>query len=327
MNPLFYYLKINSNLLRYHPLSKIKSNVRVAVLMATFNGMHWLQEQLDSILMQADVSVTLFISDDCSDDGSREWLQALAQNEPHIIMLPQVERTYSAGKNFYRLISDVNTDNFDYIAFADQDDIWHTDKLVRHIGLLIQNNAAAVSSNILAFWPDGTERLIVKSQPQRLCDFIFESAGPGCSFLMTPWLINMVRKQLADANSQARFVELHDWLTYAVCRAYGARWIIDPKPSLHYRQHQANVVGANSGLAAKWSRLLKFRQGWYRSEVIKVSHVCASISADPKLTIISNLVADLSILSNYKLILMVGEARRSLIDRLVLALCLLLFIF
>jgi rhamnosyltransferase len=221
----------------------------------------------------------------------------------------------------------VDTNAFDYVAFADQDDIWHQDKLIRHIHLINHHQVAAVSSNVTAFWPDGTEQLIVKSQPQLKYDFLFESAGPGCSFLMTPWLVARVREQLLAANSQARQVALHDWLTYAVCRAYGAKWIIDATPSLYYRQHALNVVGANSGMLAKWTRLIQFQQGWYRAEVGKVSHVCATINQDPKINVIARLVARPSLLSNLKLLCLVGDTRRRFIDRLGLAICLVLFIF
>ena len=300
---------------------------RVAVLMATYNGITWLQAQLDSILAQREVNVTLYASDDGSNDGTDDFLRALSQRDARVVVLPKVPGTGSAGQNFYRLICDVNIDAFDYVAFADQDDIWHADKLARHIVLLKKNNAAAVSSNVIAFWPNGTERLIVKSQPQRSWDFLFESAGPGCTFLMTPWLISLVREQLMDVRSQARNVLLHDWLTYAICRANSGLWLIDSRPSLHYRQHQLNVVGANSGLLAKWSRLLKFMHGWYRTEVIKVCQVCAAISTDPKLMEISRLVAKTSINANFRLILIASQARRGLMDRLVLVLCFLFFIF
>jgi rhamnosyltransferase len=253
---------------------------RVAVLMATYNGMEWLQAQLDSILTQENVDVTLYVSDDGSSDGTDEALRKLSQIDSRVVVLPKIASTGSAGRNFYRLIRDVDADAFDYVALADQDDIWHQDKLIRHIHLINRHQVAAVSSNVTAFWPNGTEQLIVKSQPQLTWDFLFESAGPGCSFLMTPWLVARVREQLLKVNSQARQIALHDWLIYAVCRAYGAKWIIDANPSLYYRQHALNVVGANSGMLAKWKRLILFQQGWYRAEVVKVSQVCASINHD-----------------------------------------------
>ena len=98
---------------------------RVAVLMATYNGMKWLQAQLDSILTQENVDITLYASDDGSNDGTDDTLRALSKIDPRVVVLPKIAGTGSAGQNFYRLIRDVDTNAFDYVAFADQDDIWH----------------------------------------------------------------------------------------------------------------------------------------------------------------------------------------------------------
>ena len=300
---------------------------RIAVLMATYNGLQWIQEQLDSILMQENVDITLYISDDGSSDGTDYFLLAHSHADPRVVILPKKASTGATGQNFYRLIREVNTSSFDYVAFADQDDIWHKDKLINHIKLLSQYQADAVSSNVIAFWPDSTERLIVKSQPQRSLDFIFESAGPGCSFLMTPWLIAMVREQLIDINSQARYVELHDWLTYAICRAHGASWIIDSRPSLRYRQHHKNVIGANIGLKSKFIRLIKLHDGRFRAEVEKIAQVCTLISKDLALQHVYRLVKYRSVVSNFRLLGFVGAARRSFVDRLGLTVCIVLHIF
>tara|TARA_B110000503_G_scaffold18293_1_gene26849 strand:- start:142 stop:468 length:327 start_codon:yes stop_codon:yes gene_type:complete len=102
---------------------------------------------------------------------------------------------------------------------------------------------------------------------------------------------------------------------------------IDARPSLYYRQHTLNVVGANSGMLAKWTWLIQLQQGWYHGAVAEVSQVCASINQDPQLHTIVCLVAKASILSNLKLLCFLGESRRRFIDRLGLAICLVLFIF
>lgn len=301
-------------------------NHKVRVLMATHNGMPWLQAQINSIFAQTDVNIELIISDDTSSDNSLEYLINLAKSDSRVKLLSPL-KFGSAGKNFYRLIQDVNIIGFDYIAFADQDDIWDDDKLISHINLLKKHGAEAVSSNVMAFWPNGKKKLIKKSQPQRELDYLFESAGPGCTFLMTPWLVNKVREQLIDENSVARVVTLHDWLTYAVCRAHGRKWIIDEKSSMQYRQHGNNVVGANSGLKAKWVRLMKLKQGWYRAEVIKVSAVCATISSEVKIKNIIYILSNKNIISQLNLLYYVLQARRKTLDRLVLYVLVLCFLF
>lgn len=299
---------------------------RVAVLMATYNGMNWLEEQVSSILNQSGVDVHLFVSDDSSLDGSFEFLNARAEADSRIFLLPKVSRMGAAGRNFYRLISDVDVSDFDYIAFADQDDIWNLDKLSRHINLIKSSNAEAVSSSVLAFWPDDSQKLINKSQRQQNYDFLFESAGPGCTFLMTPWLVGEVKHQLTN-DGAARDVIMHDWLTYAICRAHGKSWIIDAVPSMQYRQHQHNVIGANAGLRAILTRLDKINNGWYRHEVSLIARVVASISLDKKLTIFQKMIQGDSLIDRFRLVPYALQGRRKFIDRVVLVLSILLFIF
>lgn len=299
---------------------------RVAVLMATYNGMNWLEEQFSSILNQSGVDVHLFVSDDSSLDGSFEFLNARAVTDSRISLLPKVSRMGAAGRNFYRLISDVDVSDFDYIAFVDQDDIWSLDKLSRHINLIQSSDAEAVSSNVLAFWPDGSQKLIDKSQSQKPYDFLFESAGPGCTFLMTPWLIGEVKRQLTN-DGAARDVIMHDWLTYAICRAHGKSWIIDAVPSMQYRQHQHNVIGANSGLRAILTRLNKINNGWYRHEVALIARVVASISLDKKLTIFQKIIQGDSVIDRFRLVPYALQGRRKFTDRVVLVLSILLFVF
>ena len=305
---------------------KQQGKTKIAVLMATYNGLNWLPEQVNSILNQVNVVLTLYISDDGSSDGTCEIITKMAEDDPRIVLLSKVKRMGSAGKNFYRLICDVDVSSFDYIAFADQDDIWSLDKLSRHIDLIQSFNAEAVSSNVLAFWPDGSQKLIDKSQPQKSYDFLFESAGPGCTFLMTPWLAGEVRSQLTN-NSGARDVTMHDWLVYSICRSHGKTWVIDAVPSMQYRQHQNNVIGANAGLRAVLARLNKINNGWYRHEVALIARVVASISSDNKLTIFQKIVEGGSILDRFKLIPYAIQGRRKFVDRVVLVLSVLLFIF
>ena len=66
---------------------------KIAVLMATYNGIDWLQDQIYSILSQEFVSITLFISDDGSSDGTREYIERLSLLDRRIILLPQSRPT------------------------------------------------------------------------------------------------------------------------------------------------------------------------------------------------------------------------------------------
>ncbi|MCB5184130.1 glycosyltransferase [Methylobacillus gramineus] len=288
---------------------------RIAVLLASFNGRQWIADQLASLLAQTGVNIHVFISDDFSTDGTWEWLCSKVTTQANITLLPQKHRTGSAGRNFYRLIVDVDTVGFDYVAFSDQDDIWEVDKLSRHITLLQAHQADGVSSNVKAFWPDGKTEIIMKSQAQREFDYIFESAGPGCTFLMTPRLIGEVRTLLNHLDSPARDVSLHDWLTYAVARALGYKWVIDETPSVQYRQHANNVIGANVSFKSKWLRLKKMRDGWYRQQVIKVTRIAYGYSRQEVLRRLLLLLEQPGIGSQLQLLVYVWKGRRSVTDR------------
>lgn len=305
------------------------SKFKVAVLMASYNGLAWLPSQLKSIMNQSGVEVTLYISDDCSQDGSNVYLQQFSLQNLRVNLFSQTIRSGSAGGNFYRLIREVNITDYEYVAFADQDDIWEHDKLIRHINLLKKHGVEGVSSNVMAFWPDGKKKLIKKSQPQRELDYLFESAGPGCTFLMTPWLVNELKQVLSDSSSStiANSVALHDWLAYAVCRASGRNWFIDSSPSIQYRQHAHNVIGANIGTKAKLVRFRKMSDGWYRNEVSKVVQVCMTISDNPDLEKLYKYLTANGLIGKLGLLSFVCKARRGFYDRIFLALSILFGVF
>ena len=224
--------------------------MKVAVLLALYNGMKWINEQVNSILNQKKVHVHIFISIDPSNDGSQEWAQKLACTNKQVTLLETNEKYGSAAPNFFRLIKDVDFSDYDFIAYADQDDIWNKNKLYRAIQIIKNNNYDAYSSNVIAFWPDGDKKLIKKSQAQVKWDFLFESAGPGCTFVLTKTLALDLKKFIIKNSKEMKLVWLHDWFTYAFARSNNYKWYIDEKPSLLYRQHLGNQVGANKGLSA-----------------------------------------------------------------------------
>ena len=242
-------------------------NIRVAVLIATYNGEVWLQEQIDSILEQKEVDVTLFVSDDCSTDGTYNFLELLAKQDSRIVLLPKIGRMGSAGKNFYRLLSDVSLNIYDYVAFADQDDIWYLSKLKGSISAIRSQVADGYSSDVMAFWPNGKEFYVKKSYRQKDYDYMFEAPGPGCTFVLSKKLALHVQSILLSNTSNVRSFFHHDWLVYAIARSNGFNWVIDNKDSMRYRQHQSNEIGVNKGYNAFKLRILKLKNSWYLDQV------------------------------------------------------------
>lgn len=234
----------------------------LAVCLAAYNGMRWLQEQLDSILGQVSVEVTVFVSVDVSTDETERWVDQRALADKRIVVLPHGQRFGGAARNFFRLVRDVDFSAFDYVSFADQDDIWFEDKLTRAIVMLLESNAAVYSSNVIAFWPDGRRMLIKKSQRQRKWDFLFEAAGPGCTYVMRADFVVALQARIRERWNEAQAVGLHDWFAYAFARANGYKWFIDSRPGMLYRQHAENQVGVNNGWRAFVHRARKVWAGW-----------------------------------------------------------------
>jgi rhamnosyltransferase len=224
-----------------------ESRTRFAVCLAAYNGAQFLVEQIDSILEQTGVDLQLFVSVDRSTDGTESRLAQWARTEPRLTLLPVGHRFGSAAPNFYRLLRDIDLTGFDYLSFADQDDVWHPDKLRHAHQVMSDQGAAGYSSNFTAFWPSGKERRINKAWPQKEWDFLFESAGPGCTYVLDPRLARALQDLVRGADDQLLRIDYHDWLAYAFARTHGWRWVIDDWSSMRYRQHANNQIGVNTG--------------------------------------------------------------------------------
>ncbi|EOB2814296.1 TPA: glycosyltransferase [Vibrio vulnificus] len=228
---------------------------RVAVLLAAYNGEAYLREQIETIINQVDVSVDIFISLDTSTDNSLELLRSLSSKHTNIKLLEPGKTFGSAGQNFFHLLMDVDFSSYSYVAFADQDDIWLENKLCKAIEEIESRHIDGYSSNVIAFWEDGAQRLIGKSSPQVEFDYLFESAGPGCTFVMTLRLATAIKHSLNTNKKDVSKLWLHDWFCYAFARKNQFEWYIDPNSFMFYRQHSANSVGANSGFKSLSKRI------------------------------------------------------------------------
>lgn len=293
----------------------VQAMPKIAVCLAAYNGIRWLPEQLNSILEQMGVSVTVFISVDRSMDGTEAWVSQRALADRRILVLPHGEKFGGAARNFFRLIRDVDFSGFDYISFADQDDIWLPDKLLRAHTLLQSNGADAYSSNVLAFWPNGREFLINKSHPQVEWDFLFEAAGPGCTYVFKRELACALQELVKNRWADVQEIGLHDWFSYAFARAHGFRWFIDEKPGMLYRQHDENHVGVNVGWDAFFYRAQKVFGGWGLTQSALTARLVGL--AEDRFVLRWSTGSRLGILS---LALSARRCRRRLRDRMIFAL-------
>ena len=285
----------------------------VRVLLATYNGAQWLDEQLQSLFTQKGARVSVVASDDSSTDGTPALLQAWA-GRSELMVLPQAaERFGRAHRNFLRLIRDTTLGDADYFALSDQDDIWLPGKLARGIECLRSLPAKGYSSNVTAFWPNGKLYLIDKAQPQRGYDHLFGSPGPGCTFVLPRDVFLQLKDFVTQNFDRLQSIWVHDWLIYAFVRAKGGRWYIDPQANMQYRQHGANEIGVNAGWDAALNRLRLMRSGAYRRNVLAIAESVG----------VRNEVVDalrrLNFIDRIGLLLRVREFRRPFAECLILA--------
>ena len=103
---------------------------KVQILMSTYYGEKYLREQLDSIIKQTYPLINILIRDDGSSDGTLSILKEYAGKYDHV--------TYYEGENigviqsFLQLLKESDA-NVNYYAFADQDDVWLPEKIVRAV--------------------------------------------------------------------------------------------------------------------------------------------------------------------------------------------------
>ncbi len=245
----------------------------IAVLLAAYNGRERIEEQINSILSQKNVNINIFISVDISNDDTLDFCNRLEQESDYVTVLPYGEHFGVAAKNFYRLIRDVDFSNFDYVSLADQDDIWYPEKLAHAVNTLQNNNALAYSSDVMAFWDNKVEKLVKKSFPQKRFDYYFGSPGPGCTYVLNCDSAMLLKVFINNNWENVNYTERHDWLIYAFFRSRGMPWYIDSKVLMLYRQHESNQEGAHLGFKSHLTRIKMINNGWYRTEVRKISEL------------------------------------------------------
>ena len=231
----------------------METNKSVAILMCTYNGEKFIEEQIKSIFTQTYKNWVLYVSDDGSTDGTISKIKALAREYGYdnIIFLHGPKAGFA--KNFISLLS-INK-HYDYYAFCDQDDIWHKDKLKAGIELINRKE-----SNEPVLYCGRT----------RLIDQFGNVIGYSPLFRKRPGFRNSLVQSLAGGNTMIFNSELHsilrnlnvasnfishDWTVYQLASACGSHIIYDSKAYIDYRQHENNLIGANANISAKIVRL------------------------------------------------------------------------
>lgn len=240
------------------------SGDRVAVLLCTRRGGLFLHEQLESVATQSHANWRVYASDDASDDETRTILVDFQRcmGRSRLQMRNGPGRGFTA--NFLSLACDEGIEA-DYFAFCDQDDVWEPDKLARALAWL-----AHVDPATPALYCCRT----------RLIDEQGHTIGYSPLFSKAPHFRNAIVQSIAGGNTMvfnaaARrmliragrdvAVPAHDWWLYILVTAMGGMVRYDFHPSVRYRVHGANAVGANCTFRARLTRIRLLLQGRLRT--------------------------------------------------------------
>ncbi|HWD13301.1 MAG TPA: glycosyltransferase family 2 protein [Pseudochrobactrum sp.] len=236
------------------------SNLKVTILLATYNGATFLEEQLTSFLEQTWSNIDLLVSDDGSTDETLTVLQKWQKNwSKGSFKLIQGPGTGYAD-NFRHLILSLN-DNDGFVAFSDQDDIWHTNKLekaIKHLSHLDDNKQAMYGSRSRLVdreaKPIGYSPLFTKNPSFE--NALVQSIAGGNTIMLNPAAFNLVR----ESAQRTRFFS-HDWWCYQLISGSDGTVIYDPVPCIDYRQHENNIFGRNNSIHSIKRRLSALLNG------------------------------------------------------------------
>ncbi|MEY4964028.1 MAG: hypothetical protein RLZZ323_1347 [Bacteroidota bacterium] len=242
--------------------------MKVLVILASYNGVKYIKEQVDSILNQEGVHVTLKIFDDGSMDGTVSLISSWKQYERLELIQNQIP-TGSAANNFFNALlsfEDSFLEKYDYIAFADQDDIWLPNKLQVATQSIHSGKSDLYMSNLI-LWEEKTSKksILNKSYPQKKYDYLFEGGSAGCTYVFTVFFGKELKKKINTINYKDWCFFSHDWFVYFFARLNNYKIIIDKDAYILYRIHDANVHGQLNtfSLYAIKERLKLINKGWY----------------------------------------------------------------
>jgi len=228
----------------------------VAVVLSTYNGEQYLQEQLESIRTQDYPNIVLVARDDGSTDATLSILEGYARDSNTILTRGQNK---GFGQSFMTALETVPKEA-SYIAFCDQDDVWHRDKVSRGVVALeaIDQNIPALYCTALNACNDRLEFADVIDLNRIGLDFpklLFEMVPSGNTILMN--------RQLFETAMSKSFkkVSYHDWWFSQIASSIG-RIVYDHVPSIEYRRLSSSVSAGNmSGIRFLIFRIKNFLIG------------------------------------------------------------------
>ena len=291
---------------------------KVCVILCSYNGERYINEQINSILNQVGVDVEIFARDDLSKDETINILREYQSKHTNFHLYEEHPSENIGVRNgFMQTLSWAleQSDEESYYAFADQDDVWLEDKLLQALnkmpskqgdsGWLYYSNKIIVDQHLQVL---RKEKYVPKN---RFNEMYFASHAYGCTIVIDHTLAELCSKYVSEST------HFHDDWIHRLAISIGSEITFDSNAYILYRQHGENTCGTFATdsksikhLVIRAMELLKDGQGYNRvglaSDIITNYHEYLSEKSLKQLVLIKNYKTNL--LSKIKLIL---EARIS----------------
>lgn len=230
---------------------------KIAILLSTYNGKLYIEKQVISLMSQSFNDFILYIRDDGSSDGTELVLRELAKRYNNIVLLPS-GKNYGAAGSFIELINNVEAD---YYFFCDQDDYWLPEKievtlkaiscydqkkpLLAHSNLLVvDKDLELISNSFYEYSNISIERFENKKQ------ILLQNYIVGCTCC-----INNTLAELAKiSQDEVKKIAMHDWWFALYAKFFGEIIYVE-QPTIKYRQHDNNTLGANNNSLRRYLKL------------------------------------------------------------------------
>lgn len=238
----------------------------VLVMMASYNGEKFISEQIDSILAQEGVDVTLRICDDGSNDSTPVICESYASRYDNVCF--EVNKANKGlAKNFMDMVYDDNACGYDYYAFSDQDDVWLPEKLahaVREIESKAHGGPVLYYSdieNVRADLSGGAREYASWGRcSHELVAALTVNWASGCTMVFNPGLRSWIL-----AYEPSSYARNHDGWVHLVAMVSGTVVADLENSYIKRRLSGENQVGQRdleatesfSAVAKRWNRVLK----------------------------------------------------------------------
>lgn len=229
------------------------STAAVHILCATYDGGAFIEPLIESIRAQTWQDWRLWIHDDGSSDGTRARLDARARVDQRITVLPPVDWRLGVPGAFIHLWDAVPAD-VPYLMFADQDDLWHPEKVARSLDairsherggaqpVLVHTDLAVVGAALEPIAPSFWAYAGLDPRPRSFRATVLHNTVTGNTVLLN----RALRTQIGSIDPRA---SMHDWWVACGAAAFGTSVAVDAA-LVSYRQHGANSVGARARLGS-----------------------------------------------------------------------------